>query len=49
MGLIYRTLKAFPLSLCASFEADWPWVQTAGEHLRVSRAGKESRYEVEVS
>jgi len=39
----YRTIKAFPLSIPASFEADCLWTETAGEDPRVRDEGKENR------
>jgi hypothetical protein len=39
----YRTIKAFPLSIEASFEADGLWKETAGEHPRVRDEWKENR------
>jgi hypothetical protein len=39
----YRTIKPFPLSTQASFEADGLWAETAGEDLRVRDEWKENR------
>jgi hypothetical protein len=39
----YRTIKAFPLSIRASFEADELWAKTAGEDPRVRYEWKENR------
>jgi hypothetical protein len=36
----YRTIKAFPLSTQASFEADYLWKETAGEYPRVREKRK---------
>jgi hypothetical protein len=43
MSPIYRTIKAFPLSIKASFEADCLWKETVGEDLRVRPEWKEAR------
>jgi hypothetical protein len=43
MSPIYRTIKAFPLSIKASFEADGLWAETAGECPRVRDERKENR------
>jgi hypothetical protein len=40
MSLNYRTIKAFPLSTQASFEADYLWKETAGEYPRVREKRK---------
>jgi len=39
----YRTIKAFPLSIQASIEADDLWKETAGENPRARDEGKENR------
>jgi hypothetical protein len=39
----YRTIKAFPLGIEASFEADCLWKETAGERPRVRDVRKENR------
>jgi hypothetical protein len=43
MSLNYRTIKAFPLSIRASFEAYELWANTAGEDPRVRDERKENR------
>jgi hypothetical protein len=43
MSSFYRTIKAFPLSIQASFEADYLWKETAGEDPRVIDEWKENR------
>jgi hypothetical protein len=39
----YRTIKAFPLTIEASIEADWLWKESAGECRRVIDEWKENR------